>query len=296
MKPPSFAYEAPTSVEDAVALLAHHDGEAKIIAGGQSLVPMLNFRLLAPEVLVDITRIDGLNRIADDGAGGLIIGALVRHHHLETSDLVAERFPVLSEAMRHVAHMAIRNRGTIGGSLSHADPAAELPMLVQLLDATLTIVGPEGVRTLPAADFFEGALTTVLDDAEIVTEIALPALPPETSWGFREVARRAGDFAMAASAVTLTAQDGAVAEARVAVMGVHDRALRVPAAEAALTGTTAEDAAIAAAVAAVRDAVEPDDDLHATADFRRHLIGVMVERALIDARGRLQADGFGGEA
>lgn len=284
MKPPPFAYEAPTSVADAVALLAKHDGDAKIIAGGQSLTPMLNFRLLAPAVLVDINRIDGLGEIADDGEGGLTVGALVRHYQLETSDLVADRFPVLSAAMRHVAHLAIRNRGTIGGSLSHADPAAELPMMVQLLNGTLTVVGPAGVRQVPAQDFFEGALTTVLAEDEIVTQVALPALPPETGWGFEEVARRAGDFAMACAAVTLTrevgAQNGAVAEARVAVMGVHDRAIRIPDAESVLTGSTVDDAAVEAAVAAVRATVEPDDDLHASGDFRRHLIGVLVERAL----------------
>jgi len=283
MKPPAFAYEAPTSVDEAIALLAAHDGEAKIIAGGQSLVPMLNFRLLAPTVLVDLNRIADLKEIRDDGNGGLTVGALVRHFQLETSDLVAARFPVLSEAMRHVAHMAIRNRGTIGGSLSHADPAAELPMMVQLLDATLTIAGPEGSRTVAAQEFFDGALTTVLDDAEIVTEIALPALPAGTGWGFEEVARRAGDFAMAAAAVTLTPHGAEVGAARVAVMGVHDQAIRVPGAEAALNNSAVDDDAVTSAVAAVREAVDPDDDLHATADFRRHLIGVVVERAIRDA-------------
>lgn len=280
MKPPPFAYEAPTSVADAVALLAKHDGEAKIIAGGQSLTPMLNFRLLAPEVLVDINRIQGLGDIIDDGQGGLTVGALVRHFQLETSDLVADRFPVLSAAMRHVAHLAIRNRGTIGGSLSHADPAAELPMIVQLLNGTLTIVGPKGERLVRAAEFFDGALTTVLADDEIVTEIALPALPPGTGWGFEEVARRAGDFAMACAAVTLTPANGLVGEARVSVMGVHDRAIRIPDAETVLTGSGVDDDTIAAALAAVRTTVEPDDDLHASADFRRHLIGVLAERAI----------------
>jgi len=280
MKPPPFVYEAPTSVADAVALLAKHDGEAKIIAGGQSLTPMLNFRLLAPGVLVDINRIQGLSNIADDGRGGLTIGALVRHYQLETSDRVADRFPVLSAAMRHVAHLAIRNRGTIGGSLSHADPAAELPMIVQLLNGMLTVVGPHGSRQVVADDFFEGALTTVLADDEIVTQIALPALPPGTGWGFEQVARRAGDFAMACAAVTIAPAQGAISEARVAVMGVHDRAIRVPDAEAVLSGSGVDDDTIAAAVAAVRTTVEPDDDLHASADFRRHLVGVLVERAI----------------
>ncbi|MCY4238733.1 MAG: xanthine dehydrogenase family protein subunit M [Rhodospirillaceae bacterium] len=283
MKPPAFGYEAPTSIEQATALLSMHDGDARIIAGGQSLVPMLNFRLLVPSVLVDINRIAGLDEIRDDGKGGLTIGALVRHFQLEASELVAARFPILTEAVRHIAHLAIRNRGTIGGSLSHADPAAELPMMVQLLNGALTIAGPDGTRTVAARDFFDGALTTVLDDAEIVTEIALPALPAGAGWGFKEVARRAGDFAMAAAAVTLTQKDTLIEEARVAVMGVHDQAIRVPGAEAMLQGAVADNGTITAAIAAVREAVDPDDDLHATAEFRRHLIGVLVGRAIHDA-------------
>ena len=283
MKPPPFAYVAATSVAEAVAALAAHDGEAKVIAGGQSLMPMLNFRLLAPAALVDINGIAELDFIAATDDGGLKIGALTRHATLMTAPEVAAGYPVLAEAMRHVAHLAIRNRGTIGGSLSHADPAAELPMMAVLLDAALTLEGPGGSRTVAAADFFDGALTTVLAEDELLTAVTLPPLPPGHGWGFHEFAQRAGDFALAAAAATMTAHDGKAANVRLAVMGVGENPSRIADAEAALNGKPVDDAAIAAAVAAVRGAVDPPEDLHGSADYRRHLVGGMVERALRDA-------------
>src|SRR5580692_304993 len=197
MKPPAFDYVAADSIAMAVEALAQAGDDAKIIAGGQSLVPMLNFRMLRPSILVDINRIAGLDAIEEAG-GAIRVGALTRHYQLETSSLVARHLPVLSCAMTHVAHLAIRNRGTIGGSLSHADPAAELPMLTLLLDAELYIAAPAGKRTVAARDFFLDALTVDLGTAEILTEIVLPKLPPRTGWGFEEVARRHGDFAIAA--------------------------------------------------------------------------------------------------
>ncbi len=286
VKPPPFEYVAATSVAEAVAALAAHNGEAKVIAGGQSLVPMLNFRLLAPSALVDINGIAALDFIEKTEAGGLRIGALTRHYALLTSADVAAAFPVISEAMRHVAHLAIRNRGTIGGSLSHADPAAELPMMAVLLDATLTVVGPAGERQVAAADFFDGALTTVLAEDELLTEIALPPLPAGHAWGFHEFARRAGDFALAAAAAILTIEDGDAAKVRLAVMGVDETPSRIAAAEAALNGQPVTDESIAAAVAAIRDAVDPPDDLHGSAGYRRHLVGGLMERAIRDALGR----------
>src|SRR5262245_60833584 len=203
MKPPPFDYIVADSVDAAVAALAASGGDAKILAGGQSLVPMLNFRLLKPSVLVDINRIAGLAFVEDDG-GAVRVGALTRHHTLETSALIARHFPVLACAMTHVAHLAIRNRGSIGGSLSHADPAAELPMLALLLDAKLAIASPAGRRVVAAGDFFIDAMSVDLAADEMVTEIVLPKLPPATGWGFEEVARRSGDFALAAVAVVLT--------------------------------------------------------------------------------------------
>ena len=283
MKPPPFAYVAAASVAEAIAALAAHDGEAKLIAGGQSLMPMLNFRLLAPSALVDINGIAELDVIETTAAGGLKIGALTRHATLMAAPEVAAGYPVLAEAMRHVAHLAIRNRGTIGGSLSHADPAAELPMMAVLLDATLTLEGPDGAREVAAADFFDGALSTVLADDELLTAVALPPLPQPHGWGFHEFAPRAGDFALAAAAAILTIDEGKAATVRLTVMGVDETPARIAEAEAAVTGKAVEDDTIAAAVAAVRAAVDPPEDLHGSADYRRHLVGGLVARALQDA-------------
>jgi CO/xanthine dehydrogenase FAD-binding subunit len=280
MKPAAFEYVVADSVEMAVASLAA--GDAKIIAGGQSLVPMLNFRLLRPAILVDINRIAGLAFIRDD-AGTVAIGALTRHHQLETSPVIARHFPVLSRAMTHVAHLAIRNRGTIGGSLSHADPAAELPMMAMLLDAELCAVSSAGSRTVAARDFFQGALTVDLAEGEMVTEIMLPKLPPDTGWGFEEVSRRSGDFALAAVAATLTLSDGVVAQARIAMTGVAPTPRRADAAEALLTGMRPGAGNSDAVIDAVRAQAEPETDLHASADYRRHLVGVLAARALAAA-------------
>src|SRR5438270_2739443 len=208
MKPAAFDYVVADSIDMAVVSLAEAGGDAKIIAGGQSLVPMLNFRLLRPSILVDINRIGGLAFIEEAGKNSRV-GALTRHYQLETSPVIARHLPVLARAMTHVAHLAIRNRGTIGGSLSHADPAAELPMMALLLDAELHIASASGKRTIAARDFFLDTLTVDLGGGDIVTEIVLPKLPPKTGWGFEEVARRSGDFALAAAAATLTVSAGA---------------------------------------------------------------------------------------
>jgi CO/xanthine dehydrogenase FAD-binding subunit len=282
MKPAAFDYVVAESVDAAVAALAAADGEAKILAGGQSLVPMLNFRLLRPSILVDINRIPDLADI-EEGADEIAIGALTRHYRLETSPVIAEHLPVLAEAMRHVAHLAIRNRGTIGGSLSHADPAAELPMLAVLLDATLHVVSPTGTRTVPARHFFLGPLTVDLGADEMVVRIVIPKLPPVSGWGFAEVARRSGDFALAGVAATLTLRAGAITQARIAMTGVDESAKRASEAEAVLTGRKLTPDLIDAAVAAVRAGVNPPTDLHASADYRRHLVGVLAGRALTDA-------------
>ncbi len=282
MKPSAFEYLAAASVDEAIAVLAAHGGEAKIIAGGQSLVPMLNFRLLAPTILVDINKVPGLDHITPDG-DGLCIGALTRHHALETSDLVRERFPVLCEAMTHVAHLAIRNRGTIGGSLCHADPAAELPMMALLLDATIVTADSDGAREIPAKDFFDGALSTVLEEDELVTEVRIPALPANCGWGFEEVSQRAGDFAMAAAAATVSLSNGAAVQVRLALMGVGDTPMRMRGIETQLSGAPLTAETIEAAAASVVDAVDPMSDLHASSDYRRHLAQVLTKRVLSDA-------------
>jgi CO/xanthine dehydrogenase FAD-binding subunit len=280
MKPAAFEYVVADSVEAAVAALG--TGDAKIIAGGQSLVPMLNFRLLRPATLVDINRIPGLAFIRDDG-DAITIGALTRHHQLEMSPVIAAHFPVLTEAMTHVAHLAIRNRGTIGGSLSHADPAAELPMMAVLLNAELRLVSAAGARRVKASDFFLDALTVDLAEGEMLTEITLPKLPPKTGWGFEEVSRRSGDFALAAVAVTLAVADGVIAQARIAMTGVAPTARRASDAEAMLIGSRLDQGVGDDVIEAVRAVAEPDTDLHASADYRRHLVGVLGRKALLAA-------------
>jgi carbon-monoxide dehydrogenase medium subunit len=279
MKPAAFDYVIADSVDMAVASLAEGGGDAKIIAGGQSLVPMLNFRLLRPSVLIDINRIGDLAFIEEAGKK-IRVGALTRHYQLETSPVIARHLPVLASAMTHVAHLAIRNRGTIGGSLSHADPAAELPMMALLLDAELHIASASGKRTIAARDFFVGALTVDLARDDIVTEIVLPKLPPKTGWGFEEVARRSGDFALAAAAATLTLSAGVISQARIALTGVGATPVRAAEAEALLVGQALEPGLIDRIIDAVRAAIEPDTDLHASSDYRRHLGGVLAGRAV----------------
>jgi CO/xanthine dehydrogenase FAD-binding subunit len=282
MKPPAFDYIAADSIAMAVAALAQGGDDAKIIAGGQSLVPMLNFRMLRPSILVDINRIAGLDVIEETGKA-ICVGALTRHYQLETSPLIARHLPVLSCAMTHVAHLAIRNRGTIGGSLAHADPAAELPMMALLLDAELHIASAAGQRTVAARDFFLGALTVDLAVGEIITGIVLPKLPPRTGWGFAEVARRHGDFALAAVATTLTVSGGAIEQARIALTGVGPTALRATEAEDLLIGHALEPDRTHRMIDAIRATIAPETDLHASADYRRHLAGVLAGRALVAA-------------
>ncbi len=282
MKPAPFDYIAATSVDMAAAALADGGDDAKIIAGGQSLVPLLNFRLLRPSILIDINRIESLAFISET-ATDIRVGALTRHYQLETSPVIARHLPVLSCAMTHVAHLAIRNRGTIGGSLAHGDPAAELPMMALLLDAELHIGSVAAARITAARDFFLDALTVDLNAGEIVTEIALPKLPPQTGWGFAEVSRRRGDFALAAAAATLAVAAGAIVEARIALSGIGRTAVRATTAESLLVGHALEPPLVSQAIEAVRAAIGPDTDLHASADYRRHLAGVLTGRALAAA-------------
>jgi carbon-monoxide dehydrogenase medium subunit len=287
MKPPAFDYIVATDCDTAIAALARAGGEAKVLAGGQSLMPMLNFRLLRPSLLVDINRIPGFFQETPDSVR---IGALTRHFHIETSPLIAQHFPVLAFAVAHVGHLAIRNRGTIGGSLSHADPAAELPMMAVLLDATLRIVSAAGSRTVTARDFFLDAMTVDLDGTELLTEIVLPKLPAQTGWGFEEITRRHGDFALAAVAATLTVSGSEIVQARIALTGVGPTALRVVEAESLLVGREFDENLGRRAIEAVREAISPESDLHASADFRRHLAGVLTGRALAAAWRRRRAE------
>lgn len=290
MKPSVFDYACPDSVDEAVALLAANP-DAKVIAGGQSLMPMLNFRVVRPSMLVDIGRLLELDYLRET-EDGLRVGALTRHRTTETSPLVARMFPIIAEAMRHVAHVAIRNRGTIGGSLSHADPAAELPMLAILLDARIVTRSAAGGRVIEARDFFVGSLSNALEEDEIVVHIDFPRLLAGTGWAFEEFARRAGDFALASVAVLLERdQANCVRHPRIAMMGVGETPLRIPAAEDLLRGQPWSEELMQAAVRAACDPLQPNADLHASPDYRRHLAAVLAERALRDAWSRTPPGG-----
>src|SRR5581483_3963703 len=278
MKPARFDYVAPTTVDAAIEALLAANGEGKVLAGGQSLLPLLNFRMTRPAVLVDLNGIKGLSFIELRG-DRVVIGALTRHREVEQSPLIASKLPVMAAAMRHVAHLAIRNRGTIGGSLSHADPAAELPMLSLFYGAELSVQGPAGRRVVAAEDFFVDALTNCLAPEEIVVEIEFPILTHD-GWAFEEVARRFGDFALASIAVSVRRERFRLKDARVAVMGVADTPLRLRVAEEALVAMELDDGTPGRFSELVVANVSPHDDLHASADYRRHLLAQLSRRAL----------------
>jgi len=282
MKLPPFEYACPTSISEAVALLASHDGEAKPLAGGQSLVPMMAFRVASPSLLVDLRKVAELReiRITQDG---VTLGAMVRWRDILEDARLLTAHPLLVAAVEHVAHYQIRNRGTVGGSIAHADPAAEMPGIVVTCDAQIAVMGKGGARTIAAGDFFHGPLMTALKPDEIITEIRFPLWPAKRRFGFQEFARRRGDFAMAAAAVFYDDDNGKARNAHVGVIGVADRPLRLPSVEAVINGQKIDDAVIAKAEAAASAAVNPADDIHASGAYRKALVGVMVERALKDA-------------
>ena len=282
MKLPKFDYAAPNSLAEAVALLGAKGGHAKALAGGQSLIPILAFRLAAPELLVDLRRIKGLDRITI-GPDGVRLGAKVRWCDIEADKRLARAHPLLAEAVTHIAHYQIRSRGTVGGSLAHADPAAELPGIAVVCEAEITIVGAAGTRIEKAGDFFTGPLTTSLAPDELITELRLPAWPAGRRWAFLEFARRHGDFALSGVALYYDEAQGRAANLHVAVIGASDRPTRLASVEALLEGRAIDAALIGRAGEAARAAVDPPGDLHAPADYRRALTGTLVERALLRA-------------
>ena len=277
MKPVAFEYVRARSVDEAVAALASSGGEGKVIAGGQSLMPMINFRMVRPSVLVDINRIPGLDRIEEQGER-LHVGALVRHRMTASDPLIGRHLSVLGAVMGNVAHLTVRNRGTFCGSVCHADPAAEMPMMTLLLNGEAHIASPRGERVVAARDFLLSSLTTALEGDEMVTGIALDKLPPGTGWGFEEFARRHGDYALAAVVATMERRNGRACNVRVAVMGVGDTAARLPGVEAALERQRVDEDAIMDAVEKLRAEIEPNSDLNGSADYRRHLAGVLAAR------------------
>lgn len=264
-------------------MLQQYKGEARLLAGGQSLLPMMNFRLITPAALIDLNRVPNVDYISFDNAL-LRVGAMTRHRALEFSPIVAQRLPLLAEAIRLVAHLPIRSRGTIGGSLALADPAAELPMLLQVLEGEVVALGPNGARVIQAGDLFEGIMTTNLAADEVLSEVRLPTLSPHAGFAIEEYARRRGDFAIAAVTVVIERAGAQCRKARLATAGVGPMSIRLTAAEAVLEGSRLEDEAIDEAAAKAADQVSPQTDLHATADYRRHLTGILTARALRRAR------------
>jgi carbon-monoxide dehydrogenase medium subunit len=286
VKAPPFSYRAPGSLEEALALLEEHGDDAKVLAGGQSLVPLLALRLAHPEVLVDLNGLSELATIAPHN-GGVAVGAMVRERATERSELISRQVPLLAEALPMIGHLAIRNRGTIGGSLSHADPAAELPAVAKALDAELVASSKaRGSRTIPAAEFFEGYFTTALQPDEILTEVRFPALPPSSGTCFYEVSRRHGDFAMVGVGASLTVDDGRISRAAIALMGAAEVAVRARAAEDALVGEVPSTELFRDAGAEATRDLSPVSDLHASSEYRIRVGAVCVRRALEQAARR----------
>jgi aerobic carbon-monoxide dehydrogenase medium subunit len=285
VKPPVFEYAAVRSVAEAVAELEQHGDGAKLLAGGQSLVPLLNMRLAAPARLVDLNRVGELAYI-EARDGGVAIGAMTRQRVAERSALVRERVPLLADALPSIGHFQIRNRGTIGGSLSHADPAAELPAVALCLDARFTVRGPAGERVLTAEAFFRSSLTTALAPTELLVDVWFPAAARGIGAAWVELARRHGDYALAGVGAVVTCAGGRIETARLALTGVGDGPVRAREAEALLAGQPPTPALVAEAVAAVRRAIDPAGDIHATADYRRHVAGVLAGRAITAAVAR----------
>ena len=287
MKPAAFRYVRPASVDEAVSVLASEGYGAKPLAGGQSLIPAMNFRLAQPAVLVDLGDLDELRYIRET-EGGLVIGAMTRHSDVERSAAVRERAPLLAEAMPWIAHLQIRNRGTMGGSLAHADPAAELPAVMLALAARLHLRGPGGDRTVPFCDFCTGLFATALAPDELITGIEIPTLPSGTGCAFEEFSRRHGDFALVGVCAILTLDSGgACTRASVTLLSVGDGPVCAKTAEDSLIGRppTADAIRAAAEAAATRD-IDPPADIHASAAYRRQLARVLTTRALTTAARR----------
>ena len=279
MKPAKFDYHAPTSLDDAVALLQRYGGDAKILAGGQSLMPLLNFRLSRPAALVDLNRIASLAYIREEN-GQVRLGAMTRQRTIEFSPVVARRLPLLSEATKWVGHLPIRTRGTIGGSIAHADPSAEYPAVLTALEGEVVARGPKGERVVKAKDLFLTYLTTSLESDEVLSEIRLPVMPMGAGFALEEFARRHGDFAIVAIAAMVVPDATRCKQARLATAGAGPVPLRLRAAEEILERDGVTDVAIDAAARRAAELVSPDSDIHASADYRRHLTMVLTRRAL----------------
>jgi carbon-monoxide dehydrogenase medium subunit len=278
VKPSPLRLARPRSLDEALALLAEHGDDAKVLAGGQSLMPVINFRLAAPALLVELGQVPALAMV--DIAGGTVrVGAMCRQRDLERHAEALAACPLLQLVLPFVGHVATRNRGTVGGSIAHADAAAELPLVLQTLAGAVEVTGPSGVRLVPAAEFFVSHLTSCLAPEELVTDVRFPVGGAGWGSGFAEVAPRHGDYAVCALACALRVDDGVVVEARLGAGAVSDRPLRLPAAEAILVGSRCEPDALAAVAEQARAGVDPSDGMHASAEYRRHLTGVLAGRS-----------------
>lgn len=288
MKPAKFTYACPQTVDEALALLAQEGETAKVLAGGQSLVPLLNLRMAEVGALVDINRLSELSFIKREN-GMLHVGALTRHRQLEVSDVVGAMLPLLSRAAAEVGHLAIRNRGTIGGSIAHADPAAEWPLAAVTLNAQFVLRSQNSTRTIAARDFFLAPLTTAIEPNELLCEIHFPAASTPTTWGFQEFCRRPGDFALAAVACQLTLdQNKTCTAASLAVGGAHSTSLLIAEVEKSLIGSRGEDEVLKMVAEVTTKAVDPPSDVHGSAEFRRKMVRVLTVRALKEAWGKAE--------
>ena len=286
MKPAPFKYLAPRSRQEILDALRRYGPDAKVLAGGQSLVPLLAMRLARPPVIIDLNRAPDLAFIRSTTTG-LTIGAMTRQGAVEADAVVAARAPLLAESLRWVGHPQIRTRGTIGGSLAHADPSAELPAVAAVLGARFVLASMRGERLLDPGRFFLGYLTTALEPDELLTQVRWPAQPADAGWAFLEVARRHGDFALVGvAALVRLDSDGRCAAVRLAFTGVGSGPVRVPTAEAAVAGKRITDATAAEASRLVQEALDPDSDIHASAAYRKHVAGVLAARAITQAARR----------
>jgi len=290
MKPPPFEYQIPRTLDEALDLLAQHGSEAKILAGGQSLIPSMNFRMLQPAILIDVNRIPGLGEIQLADGGGLSIGALTRQATVEREALVGQHAPLLSEVVPHIAHPQIRNRGTVGGSLAHADPASELPVYAIAREVRLRLISTRGERWVGAEDFFQGMFVTALEPDELLVEIETPALRANSGWSFQEVARRRGDYAMMGVAACLElSEDGTCKDVKLVYLNAGDGPVRARQAEQLLNGAKPDaDLFASAASVAADEEIDPFGNVHATVEFQRHLARVLTIRVLAAAYARAQ--------
>jgi aerobic carbon-monoxide dehydrogenase medium subunit len=287
MKPAIFEYFAPATLDEVLELLHEHGDDAKILAGGQSLMPLMNLRLARPKIIVDINRLGGLDGIASTAERGLTIGALARHRVVEKSPLVREHNPLLASAMPLIGHFQIRNRGTMGGSLAHADPAAELPALAVLLGCEFSLARKGGVRVVPAAEFFLGYMATAIEPGELLTEIRFPSWRPGAAWAIDEIARRKGDFALVGVALSAELDGSAnLQDVAIVMFGVSGKPHRIESAESMLKGRRVDRGVLHELGRVVAEELEPDSDIHASAEYRKEVGGVLARRALESALAR----------